>query len=208
MYTESAGPERTVGGWGTSGAWEPARDAESAGSAAVVRHIFYAGTSPSALRGEKPQVAREPQPGIRRSRHPFRAPSSNVLHTTVARPERPAVATTTEGLARKGLRLRRQRGGARPERAVVATGTAKIGRLAAMRKLARRTRSARYSPAVRSLEHASQLRREEASRSYNARQDRPQGLEPAPGAGCIRRPIGLAPLLTIRFSHPHNLGLP
>ena len=36
VYTESAGPERTVGGWGPSGAWEPARDAESAGSERTV----------------------------------------------------------------------------------------------------------------------------------------------------------------------------
>ena len=36
VYTESAGPERTVGGWGPSRAWEPARDAESAGSERTV----------------------------------------------------------------------------------------------------------------------------------------------------------------------------
>ena len=79
---------------------------ESANSAAVVRHIFYAGAASSPEPGRKPQVAREPQPGIRRSRRPFRAPSSNVLHTTVTRQERLTVATTTGVHARKGLRLR------------------------------------------------------------------------------------------------------
>lgn len=51
-----------------------------------------------------------------------------------------------------------------------------------MRKLARRTRSAHYSPTGRSLGHASQLRWGEA-----------------PDAGGIRCTIGLNPLPTIRF---------
>lgn len=95
------------------------------------------------------------------------------------------------GAPGKGWGCDDNRGGARKE-PWLRPERRRSGNWRSMRKLARRTRSAHYSPAERSLEHASQLRREEA-----------------PDVGGIRWSNRVDPVADDSvLPLPHNLGLP